>query len=81
MQDFCTSYKAANSQPVNKHIVNQLAACKQFSYHIQIGSDRSGCIQHGLDTTIHYTVLQTGRKQESAINTDTLMYNMPLGED
>ena len=41
---FCTSYKAANSQPVYKHIVNELVSCKQFSYHIQIGSDRSGCI-------------------------------------
>lgn len=40
----CTSYETANSQPVNKNIVKELAACKEFSYHIQIGSDRSGCV-------------------------------------
>lgn len=40
----CTSYETANSQPVNKNIVKELAACKELSYHIQIGSDRSGCV-------------------------------------
>lgn len=38
----CTSYEAANSQPVNKHVVKELAASKELSDHVQIGSDSSG---------------------------------------
>lgn len=44
MHEGCTSNQAANPQPVNKHIVNELTACKQLSYHIQIGSDSPGRI-------------------------------------
>lgn len=38
----CTSYEAANSQSVNKYVVNELAASKELRDHVQIGSDSSG---------------------------------------
>lgn len=47
----CTSDQAADSQPVNKHIVYELAACEELRYDIEVGPDASGCIQHELQET------------------------------
>lgn len=51
LTDISTSDETGYSEPVYKHIVNQLAACKEFGYHIEIGSDGSGRRQHGLQGT------------------------------
>lgn len=46
-----TSDETADAKAVNEHIVDELAACEQLSDHVQIGSDRPGCIEHGLVRT------------------------------
>lgn len=51
LTDISTSDETGYSEPVYKHIVNQLAACKELGYHIEIGSDCSGGRQHGLQDT------------------------------
>lgn len=50
-----TSDQAGNPQPIHKQIVNLLTTRKELCYHIEIGSDPSGCSQHGLQSTYIHT--------------------------
>lgn len=59
LQEVPTSDQAANPQPVHKDIVNEFAACEQLSDHVQVGSDCSGCIEHGLDHTTQNGAVST----------------------